>query len=55
LVVDLEAEEGQSTEDIDSERVDPLPYYIPLCKWNTKVTKDPYYEKFVISTPLLLE
>lgn len=57
-VVDLEAEEGQGIEDIDTEGVEPLtkfPDYIPPCKGKEKVTKDPDLNKFVISTPLLLE
>lgn len=55
-VVDLEVEEGQGTEDIDAEGVDPimkLPDYIPLLKGKEKVTKDPDSKTFSISTPLL--
>lgn len=57
-VVDLEAEERQGTKYIDIEGVGPITKllkYIPTRKGKTKVTKDPYSDEFVISTPLLLE
>lgn len=57
-VIDLEAEEGEGTKDINDEGIAPItkfPNYIPPCKGNAKVTKDPDSNKFVISTPLLLE
>jgi len=57
-VVNLEVEEGQGTEDIDTEGEKPikrLPEYIPPWKGKTKVMKDPDSEKFTISIPMLLE
>lgn len=57
-VVDLEAKEGQGTEDIDAKGLEPftkLLDYIPLHKGKTKVTKDLDFDKFVISTPLFPE
>ena len=57
-VFELEAEEGHGTKDIDAEGVESitkLRKYIPSRKGKTKVTKDPYFDKFIISMPLLLE
>lgn len=57
-VVDLEAKEGQGTEDINAEGVEPFtkfPEYIPPCNGKEKVTKDSESDKFIISMPMLLE
>jgi len=54
----VEVEEGQGTKDNDSKGIGPitrLPEYIPLKKGKVKVMKDPDFEKFTISVPLVIE